>query len=317
MQKNYPTLYNQQNYSKIPDDLLGFSLTETIAMGGCFVTSFAMKACFYGVSVDPPSLNQLFKNKNIYISVSGGDKDLLGDNALSLVYSQMSYLKTIDYEPIPTDLSNIQALLTDPATTLTLRINLGSGNYHFVEAVSCDGSTLHIANPLTGAIEDFAKNYGNPITARLHVLIYVGPVVATISPPAASQTPSALATSFNNAITMANNFKTLAVGLGITPEAQVTTTCGQQILDMVNLLEANLKQAQEQNAELQTTIHDLQVATPTPATISAQVPSFTNGSQAISSTPTIPVVVNGSTTAQASTSSLLLRIWQQIVFWLG
>lgn len=279
--KNYPVHYSQNDpqWANIP---LGTSKTVTIGSGGCFVTSLASKANYYGITVDPAMLNTLFTNKPIYIN-----GDLLPDNALAQAYQQVIYLKTIDYEPIPTDLGTIANLLSDNATTLTARINLGNGNYHFVEIVNCDGTTLHILNALNGQIEDFTKNYGNPVTAKLHVLVYTGtvpqPVVA--QPQQQSVAPStAIAIAYGNAITKSKNFDTVAQFLGMSNDTAVTTTAGQQVVNMISDLQKQLEEDNTHINELQTKLEKLSTATQIAPTV-VSIPSA-SPNQANPTTPT-------------------------------
>lgn len=323
MEKTYPVIFNQNNYQ----DILGFpknneniTNTETIAEGGCFDSSLAMKASYYGIQVDPPSLNQLFVKNSVYIEVSGGAKDLLPDNALSLVYPQVKYIKTLDYEPIPTDLGTIKGLLADLATTITLRINLGSGNYHFVEAVDAnpDAKTLHIANPLTGVIEDFSQRYGNPVTANLHAIVYIGPIPVPVPPVvianAPTTNPSQLATTFGQAITKANNFNTVADFFGLTADQRVTTTAGQLVVDQVKQLQVSLQQAQDQ---IEAFTHPGPVVVAITPPVAVGTPTFSNGTPAVASGGNIPVPtpIVPTTTAQGSDILSKIKSIFKLILW--
>jgi hypothetical protein len=277
--KQFPVIYNQNDYI----DLLGNSTVNTIKSSGCFLTSGAIKLGYYGITITPPDLNKLLIQKGLY-----SNSDLLSDNWISSVYPEVKYLKTFDYEPIPTDLQNIASLLSDPAITLTIRINLGGGNLHFVEAVNCDGTTLHIANPISGMVEDFSQRYGNPVTANLHVLVYTG----VVPQPVAPITPSPLATNFNNAITKSNNFDKVCDFLGISQQARVTTTSGQDVVTLIQQLQLSLHNEEEYAHKLELQVAGLTNTKPI-GTVTATPPPtgavFAGGLPPVSGT-TPPVV---------------------------
>ncbi len=248
MQKVPPVIYNQNDYGAVD---LGTSSIETIQAGGCLDCSFAMLASFFGHQENPVQMNQLFIDKGVYV-----ETDLLPDNALTQIFPDIKYVNTLNYEPVPTDLNTIKTLLDDPTKGLILRINFGNSNYHFVFVVACDGTTLHIANPLSGVIEDFSQRYGNPITANLHVLVYTGPVPTPPSPtppdPAVNaasgvnptQTP--LAQRFNQAITKSNNFDTVAQFFGLSNDQAIQAGAGQQVIDKIKYLQSEIEILQKQ-----------------------------------------------------------------------
>lgn len=320
--KNYPVFYRQGNYPEI----LGTSDSRiTIAQSGCFVTSFAMKATFYKHPVTPPQLNQLLVDKKLFV-----DANLLTDDALSKVYDDIKYIKTFDYEPIPTDLINIKNLLADAGTTVTIRINLGSGNLHFVEAIACDGVVLHIANPLSGSIEDFSQRYGNPVTALLHVLVYYSASVLPVSPPppspaVAASTPGAptpLATSFNNAIVKSNNFDKVADFLGINAADRVQLTAGDTAVAKFEYLQQEVEQLQNQKPTVVTQTITVpasplpQVAPSaaqlpvTPVSVTVSTPTFANGKPAVASDPTAPVPTPPQPATISQTASGSVSPWE-------
>lgn len=267
MEKQYPQLYKQGDF---PQTLGTNKSTISIATSGCFVSSLAMKAVLYGHQVTPAQLNIVLVGKGIFIQ-----ENLLPDNALSQVFSDIHYIKTFDYEPIHTDLANIANLLADPATTLTIRINLGNGNLHFVEAVACDGTTLHIANPLSGQIEDFSKNYGSPITANLHVLVYTGPVpqVAVPTQPAPSTDTTGVAQRFSQAITKSTNFDTVCSFLGIPQDQAVQRDLGANlVIDKFKFLQKEVEDQQKVIDDLQKAKPVVAPAAPVAAPVVASVP---------------------------------------------
>lgn len=309
MEKIYPVLYNQNDYPNVP---LGNSLTETIAAGGCFDCSFAMKACYYGHQIDPVALNQKFNELGIYVSPDGSpvNRDLLGDNALEKVFADIKYVKTFDYEPIPTDLGNIFNLLSDPTITVTLRINLGNGNLHFVEAVSADptAKTLHIANPLSGKIEDFQQHYGDPITAKLHAIIYSGPPPQAPASPA-DQGSSPLAVSFRQAITKSTNFDVVCKYLGISNDQAVQVGCGQQVVDRFIYLQQEIESLHKLLDEAQKPATQAMVLPNTTQASSiippANSPTLSQGSTPVVIPPITPVFQNGKPAVGSNTNKKL------------
>ncbi len=342
--KNYPTLYKQGDYS----DFLGSSTVVTIAQGGCFLVAGAMKLAYYGINITPPDLNKLLIQKSLYL-----DGDLLADNWMSQAYNQLNYKSTYNYESIPTDLNSIQTLLADPATTLTLRINLGNGNLHFVEAISCDGITLHIANPWTGEIEDFTKNYGNPITAMLHVIVYTGPIPQLVVTQPTTTPSSPLAQTFANAVTKSKNFDTVAQFFGMSNDTAITTTAGQTVVNQIKALQGQVKESQQTINDLQDKIVTLSKAQPVlpnagiaPISLSLQAvtvtptevptntadltatvvqPSFSDGKPAVASqpfpapaTPAIPWIKRRQqenlAAKQAAKENFLIRIFKVLFF---
>jgi hypothetical protein len=323
--KDYPTLYNQNNYGATD---LGNSTVDTIQSGGCFDCCYAMKACYYGHQIDPTGLNKLFIDKGVYTNATGHpDKDLLTDYALTQIYPDVKYLKTLDYEPIATDLGTLQNLLADPATTVTLRINFGSGNYHFVEAVACDGVVVHIANPISGKIEDFSQRYGNPVTAKLHFIVYTGPVrPATISQTdTGAASPSPLALRFTQAITKSGNFDVVAQHFGLSNDQATQIGAGQQIVEKIAFLEKEVEDQQATIGELQRKLTTPAASIPVVAPVAPiqaadtipSSPTFASGKSAVSGglqpvAPEVPAATDTLVNQALSLSvgSYLLRLFK-------
>lgn len=298
MEKQYPQIYKQGDY---PQRLGTNKSLVTIAQSGCFVSSFAMKACFYGHQINPVQLNDLLVQSQIFVQ-----ENLLPDYALARIYSDINYIKTLDYEPIPTDLNTIKNFLDNPNTTITIRINLGNGNLHFVEAIACDGHSLHIANPLTGRIEDFTQRYGDPIKANLHVLVYTGPVkqALPVPPPVppASQPTDGVAQRFNQAIAKSGNFDKVCQYLGVTNDQAIQPGSGADlVIKRFELLQEELDN-----------IHKVQpVALPTapvtPAPVAPETPvvdtSVDTTPKPVDTTPTPPIAFQDGTAPVASNAA--------------
>lgn len=300
MEKQYPQLYKQGDF---PQRLGTDKSMVTIAQSGCFVTSFAMKATFYGHPINPVQLNDLLVQAQVF-----QDANLLPDNALAQIYKDIFYIKTLDYEPIPTDLENIRQLLTAPTVTVTIRINLGHGNLHFVEAVACDGHTLHIANPLSGHVEDFSQFYGDPVKANLHVLVYNGPAIQAPQPTAQPQPESTgVAQRFNQAIAKSGNFDTVCQYFGISNDQAIQPGTGAQlVIDRIKQLQEQVEQLQKAPATVVSVPANQQVSVTTTA-----VPAVPSNDTANGNTPpvngnpmtTTPVFKDGTTAIGSSAAT--------------
>jgi len=165
--KNYPIIYSQQD-PRWANIELGNAAGSTIGSYGCYDTCFSMKACYYGKNINPAELNQLFKDKEIYVNAN-----LLTDSALNEVFPEIEYIGSDHYEEVPADLAKLQEYMSDPNITVTLCVDMPVG-VHFVEVVDCDTASVTIANPWTGLVEPFSKLYGDAKTNILRYIVYKG-----------------------------------------------------------------------------------------------------------------------------------------------
>jgi hypothetical protein len=178
--RQYPVIYNQRDSlwasHPVGDGVDG----ATIALYGCFITAWASKAGYYGHPITPPSLNDRFVQQHLFF-----EGDLVSSDAdLQTVFPDIRYLQTDHYEKIPADLGQLKRLSDDPTITVTLEIDLGAGNTHFVELHWCDGTTVQIYNPYYGSDEDFRLHYGDPAGNILKYVVYQGtPVTASVPVP--------------------------------------------------------------------------------------------------------------------------------------
>jgi hypothetical protein len=183
------TLFGQRDY---PGFKLGTSTIDTIASAGCFLTSLAMKASYYGHTITPPDLNNEFISRNLYhpldLKITDKNLELLSGDELSKVFADCQYVNVYDYTNIPTDLNLLKTLLADLGNTVTIEIdfdhNLSNGiQTHFVEAQSYDGTTLMIYDPWFKSVDNFTKNYGTDLSKTiLKFIVYHGTPVTPANP---------------------------------------------------------------------------------------------------------------------------------------
>lgn len=138
-----------------------------------------MLAGYYGHTITPKELNDLFNQKGIY-----SQGDLLTDDALTKVFPDIAYQESYDYAKVPANLNQLKALAADDATTIILELDfdhdLSDGiQRHFVCVHSYDGTTLQIYDPWWGTDADFSLHYGDdPATTILKFVVYHGTPVA-------------------------------------------------------------------------------------------------------------------------------------------
>lgn len=165
--KTLPKVFNQRDpqWEYTP---LG-TATVDIGQDGCYDTSMADCACYFGKVTDPLQLNKAFTDNKVYENT-----DLLPDNALSDIYPDIVYQETDHYETTPADLNKLKDLVADSTLFVIVCIDMGSGNVHFTPVVDCDGTTVTIANPWDGQIENFSNSYGDPAKNILKFVVYKG-----------------------------------------------------------------------------------------------------------------------------------------------
>ena len=61
--RTYPQIYSQRD-PQWASQKLGTVIGATIGQYGCFITSFAMIARYYGHQITPNALNDIFTQKN-------------------------------------------------------------------------------------------------------------------------------------------------------------------------------------------------------------------------------------------------------------
>lgn len=171
--RSLPIIFGQQDYYQ----LLGFSPNLRIADAGCYVDSLAMVARYYGKQTDPVDLNNLLKEKSLFVPGSGL---LSNDTDLQEIFPDILFQESLlfpDDPPTPADLEKLKTLMADPTLSVILEINIGNGNTHFVVCLGVNG-IVTIANPWTKHIEDFSTHYGDPVKSIIKFVVYKGTPVS-------------------------------------------------------------------------------------------------------------------------------------------
>jgi hypothetical protein len=154
---------------------LGTCPGATIGQFGCYLSSFAMLACYYGHQITPPGLDALFREGAEFV-----DQDLCSDNDLQAAFGDCVYVETRDYSTQPADLQYLRDALADPSRSVILELDFDHNpsdgiQTHFVVAVDCDGTDVSIADPWYGGVAPFAAHYGPaPATTIQKLVVYSG-----------------------------------------------------------------------------------------------------------------------------------------------
>lgn len=187
--RTLPKVYSQRD-PQWASQRLGTVDGSTIGLQGCYVSSFAMIAEYYGKNVTPAQLDDLFTNLHVYVNDQGQHIDPANeatDNMLQTIYGDIIFQKTYDYANNPADLGVLKTLLADPTVSVILELDFDHNpndgiQTHFVVAVDCDGSQVTIADPWYGSEDNFTKNYGNnPTQTILKYVVYRGTPVQQAS----------------------------------------------------------------------------------------------------------------------------------------
>lgn len=180
--RQYPYIYSQRD-PQWAGDQLGSVAGATIGTYGCLLTCHAMKAGYYGHQIQPNALNDIYTQRNLYIS-----GDLLSDADLSAVFSDIQLSDSRSYTSGPADLAYLQQVANDPTLTVTIEVDFDHNpsdgiQTHFVELHSFDGTTLTIYDPWYGSDDNFALHYGtDPKTTIQKIAVYKGtPTAAPVS----------------------------------------------------------------------------------------------------------------------------------------
>ena len=159
-----------QNDPRWKDLLLGLSDRVTLGQAGCFVTSFAILAYYYGHQVLPDAMNQQLINANLF-----ANQDLISsDDDLHKLFPDINFLETIHCENAPADLNVLKDLVADLSKSVIVEIDLGNGQVHFTPVLACDGTNVTIQNVWDGKIEDLKSQFGDPATKILKYVVYQG-----------------------------------------------------------------------------------------------------------------------------------------------
>jgi len=230
--RNYPEIYSQRNQQWANNEL-GTAPGATISMYGCLLTCHAMKAGYYNHQIAPDALNDIYKQKNLYIS-----QDLLSDADLSAVYPDIQLITTKSYAGIPADLNYLKELSQDETLTVTIELDFDHDpndgiQTHFVELSSYDGTTLIIYDPWYGTQDNFTLHYGTaPATTIQKIAVYKGtPVSPNVSVD--SQT-------FQKLVTNSSSYDIVCDEVG-----EPHNTLGSKVVADIAKLKINLTAAQQ------------------------------------------------------------------------
>ena len=177
----FPNLYTQTDPRWATDKLGTGGDTNEIGGDGCFLTSLAIKAGYYGHVITPDVLDNAFRSLNL-------STDPMGNDNLAHQFQDVRYVATYDYSGGAPDLALLKQLSDDDTMSVTIRIgyqNPGWGN-HFMELQSYDGKTLLLADPMAnsmvngvkapqGVIIEFYKKYTGALAAAIQeYIVYSG-----------------------------------------------------------------------------------------------------------------------------------------------
>ena len=181
--RTYPQIYSQRD-PQWASQKLGTVTGATIGQYGCFITSFAMTARYFGHQITPNALNDIFTQKSLY-----ADGDLVNnDNDLSQVFADVQFVQSYPFVNDPADLNLLKQLSGNDAIAVILELDFDHDpndgiQTHFVCLHEYDGVTFKIYDPWYGTDDDFSLHYGsNPAQTILKFVVYKGnPVGATVA----------------------------------------------------------------------------------------------------------------------------------------
>lgn len=207
--RTYPQLYSQRD-PRWASQRLGTVDSSTIGQYGCILVCQAMKAGYYGHEIAPDALDDIFTNKEIYYNNQNTHTppaDLLADDGITKVFSDIVVTKTYDYSSSPADMALLQQLSSDDTTTVTIEVDFDHDptdgiQTHFVELHSYDGNALKIYDPWYGTDDDFSLHYGtNPAQTILKYAVYKGnPVGVTVPVDSATFQKLVASSTANDAV---------------------------------------------------------------------------------------------------------------------
>jgi len=181
--RTYPQIYSQRD-PQWASQRLGTVDGATIGQYGCYITSFAMTAGYFGHQITPNALDDIFTNKQLY---ANGDL-INNDGDLSKVFPDILFQQAYDYSNNPADLNLLKQLLADDTLAVIIELDFDHDpndgiQTHFVCLHDYDGTTFKIYDPWYGTDDDFSLHYGsNPAQTIQKFVVYKGsPVGATVA----------------------------------------------------------------------------------------------------------------------------------------
>lgn len=184
--RTIPDVYVQRD-PRWANQRLGTCAGTLIGPEGCYLTSFAMMAGYYGHHVAPDALNNAFALKGLY-----ADGCLMNDNQLARLYPDLALEAVHDWSQVPADLGVIARAMADPALSVVLELdfdhNPADGTQtHFVLAAGGPADNPWIYDPWYGDgahPQPLAQNYGStPAQTIQKAVIYRGPDPTTKKAP--------------------------------------------------------------------------------------------------------------------------------------
>lgn len=187
--KNFPALYAQRD-PRWASQRLGTADGITLGQYGCYVTSMAMLACYYGHTITPAALDDLYTARGIYV-----DGDMMPDDAVHRAFPDLTLVAVHDYSNGPADLGLLRSIAADPTLMAVIGLDFDHNpsdgvQTHFSPLAGCDGVHVQLADTWYGGIiADMTVNYGSdPATTIQKVVVYRGPAPATPTAPATPAT---------------------------------------------------------------------------------------------------------------------------------
>lgn len=174
-----PAIYGQRDprWAQVHLGYPSAGAASTLGNYGCYVTTDAIVASYFGQPITPPELNERFVAAACYVQ-----GNLLTDSSLSRIFPECKYETSLYYGNGPADLAKLQSLLESPHSAVILEVDFNPSHVgvqtHFVVAVQCDGERVTIADPWTGTLRNLADAYGDPKTAIQKFVLYSGTPVA-------------------------------------------------------------------------------------------------------------------------------------------
>lgn len=241
----YPYIYSQRD-AQWASLQLGTAQGATIGQYGCLLTCHAMKAGYYGHQITPHALNDIYTQKQLYIS-----NDLLSDADLSAVFSDITLQESHDYTGVPADLTALKNWASDPTLTVTIEVDFDHDptdgiQTHFVELHDFDGITLTIYDPWYGTDDNFALHYGtDPATTIQKVVVYKGtPIAAPVEVDAST---------FQKLVTNSTAYDAVCDAV-----SEPHNTSGDKVVADINQLKADKANAEKTVDNLNKQIPDLE-----------------------------------------------------------
>lgn len=327
--RQYPYIYSQRN-SQWAADQLGTAAGATIGAYGCLLTCHAMKAGYYGHQIAPDALNDIYKQKNLYIS-----QDLIADADINSVYPDVQLTDTRSYTSGPADLNYLKELSQDETLTVTIEVDFDHNpndgiQTHFVELHSFDGVNLQIYDPWYGSDDNFTLHYGtDPAITIQKIAVYKGtPTTGSVSVDSAT---------FQKLVTNSTSYDAVCDEVGKshnTPGSDVVATISKTKSDLaiaqqtISTFNQQLPALKNDNQTLQNQINTL--TTELAAAKSAQVEptskityltlymqSEAKNTQLQAQLQTAQIALNTAKTQYASTSALLVPKKQLVQIFLS